>query len=205
NRARAHAHGPRQTPLGLARFLQPPLDHRNFQHGRHSCRFPRKEYDSEFQKSSLTFSSEYQKLRLSWRRCPIRSSARASRHIQLSIWEAEHSDALRDCLSRGMSYGEAADAINARFGTGFTRNAAVGRAKRLGLKVGLRLKKPRGRPRSVPKRSRKAARPEASATPAPPPGRVATVKLRCVGIRPRLLAFADLEPLHCRYPYGGAA
>jgi|SRR5215472_1356424 len=123
--------------------------------------------------------------------------------MQLFIWAPEHSDALRDCLSRGMSYGEAADAINARFGTGFTRNAAVGRAKRLGLKVGLRLKRPRGRPRSVPKRSRKAARPEASATPAPPPGRVATVKLRCVGIRPRLLAFADLEPRDCRYPYGG--
>jgi GcrA cell cycle regulator len=29
------------------------------------------------------------------------------------------------------------------------------------------------------------------------------VKLRCVGIRPRLLAFADLEPGDCRYPYGG--
>ncbi len=55
--------------------------------------------------------------------------------MQSFIWASEHSDALRGCLSRGMSYGQAADAINARFGTEFTRNAAIGRAKRLGLKT----------------------------------------------------------------------
>jgi GcrA cell cycle regulator len=29
------------------------------------------------------------------------------------------------------------------------------------------------------------------------------VKLRCVGIKPRLLALVDLEDGDCRYPYGG--
>lgn len=29
------------------------------------------------------------------------------------------------------------------------------------------------------------------------------VKLRCVGIRPRLISLLELEPGDCRYPYGG--
>ena len=29
------------------------------------------------------------------------------------------------------------------------------------------------------------------------------VKLRCVGVKPRLLALVDLEAGDCRYPYGG--
>jgi GcrA cell cycle regulator len=125
--------------------------------------------------------------------------------MQSFIWAPEHSDALRDCLSRGMSYGQAADAINARFGTEFTRNAAIGRAKRLGLKT-ISARKVVLRPwRSVrPSESPpKLARPEVSAAQAPAPEPVKRVKLRCVGIKPRLLAFADLEPGDCRYPYGG--
>lgn len=135
--------------------------------------------------------------------------------MQSFIWAPEHSDALRDCLSRGMSYGQAADAINARFGTEFTRNAAIGRAKRLGLKTAS-VRKVLPRPRRparwgepAPKAPQKTAaqkvvRPVASVAPAAPaPDLVKPVKLRCVGIRPRLLAFADLEPGDCRYPYGG--
>jgi GcrA cell cycle regulator len=129
--------------------------------------------------------------------------------MQSFIWAPEHSDALRDCLSRGMSYGQAAKVINARFGTGFTRNAAVGRAKRLGLKAAS-VRKVASRPRrparwgeSTPKTPQKMIRPAASAEPGPAPEPVKAVKLRCVGITPRLLAFADLEPDDCRYPYGG--
>jgi GcrA cell cycle regulator len=48
-------------------------------------------------------------------------------------WPPSHSDALRDCLAEGMSFAEAADAINAKFETSYTRNAALGRAKRMGL------------------------------------------------------------------------
>jgi GcrA cell cycle regulator len=132
--------------------------------------------------------------------------------MQSFIWAPEHSDALRDCLSRGMSYGQAASAINARFGTEFTRNAAIGRAKRLGLATSsVRKVLPRRRRQgrwggSAPKTPQKnslqsVARPIATAAPAPQP--VRPVKLRCVGIKPRLLAFADLEPGDCRYPYGG--
>lgn len=129
--------------------------------------------------------------------------------MQSFIWAPEHSDALRDCLSRGMSYGQAADAINARFGTEFSRSAAIGRAKRLGLKTAAACKTfPRpwrparwGEPAS--KAPQEMARPAGSAGVPTSAQLVKPVKLRCVGIRPRLLAFADLEPGDCRYPYGG--
>jgi GcrA cell cycle regulator len=130
--------------------------------------------------------------------------------MQSFIWAPEHSDALRDCLSRGMSYWQAAKAINARFGTEFTRNAAIGRAKRLRLKPVSVRKVTSSRPRrtakcgeSAPKAPQKVVRPTASASPARAPELAKPVKLRCVGISPRLLAFADLEPGDCRYPYGG--
>jgi GcrA cell cycle regulator len=134
--------------------------------------------------------------------------------MQSFIWAPEHSDALRDCLSRGMSYGQAASVINARFGTEFTRNAAIGRATRLGLKTAAGQKalvKPRRSARwgeAAPKPSQQkapqnAARSDASAALAPVPIKMTPVKLRCVGIRPRLIAFDDLEPGDCRYPYGG--
>jgi GcrA cell cycle regulator len=108
-----------------------------------------------------------------------------------------------------MSYGQAADAINARFGTEFTRSAAVGRAKRLGLKTAAarktlpRPRRPRRRGESASKAPQKVVRPDAPAVPPTSTEPVKPVKLRCVGIRPRLLAFADLEPGDCRYPYGG--
>jgi GcrA cell cycle regulator len=127
--------------------------------------------------------------------------------MQSFIWASEHSDALRDCLSRGMSYGQAASAINARFGTEFTRNAAIGRAKRLGLataavrKVVSRPRRPARWGESAPKAPERIVRSAASAPPAVEP--VKPAKLRCVGISPRLLAFAHLGPGDCRYPYGG--
>ena len=129
--------------------------------------------------------------------------------MQLFIWAPEHSDALRDCLSRGMSYGQAASAINARFGTEFTRSAAAGRAKRLGLKPTSARKALPTRRRSgrwgepAPNPPQKVARRAAPLAPAPTPEPVPPVKLRCVGITSRLLPFADLEPGDCRYPYGG--
>jgi GcrA cell cycle regulator len=132
--------------------------------------------------------------------------AREGNFMEAFIWAPEHSDALRDCLSRGMSYGQAASAINARFGTEFTRNAAIGRAKRLGLKTASvrKVLPSRRRParwgESAPNPPQKIIRP---AAPPPVPEPVKPVKLRCVGIKPRLLAFADLEPGDCRYPYGG--
>jgi GcrA cell cycle regulator len=53
--------------------------------------------------------------------------------MQADDWTPEQSQALRDHVGRGMSFARAAAEINARFGTSFTRNAAIGRAKRMGF------------------------------------------------------------------------
>ena len=127
-----------------------------------------------------------------------------------SNWEAEHSQALREYLAKGMSYSEIADAINTKFKTAFSRSAAIGRAKRMGLSGpdrsgdslqhlprrppkarASRLDKPRER--HVPEFMRPM--PVFEPTEAP--------KLRCVEIVPRHLSLVDLEPGDCRYPYGG--
>ncbi len=65
-------------------------------------------------------------------------------------WPPEHCNALRDCLAKGLSFAEAADAINGQFGAAYSRNATIGRAKRMGLKA---LDRPKPPPR-VPQQTR---------------------------------------------------
>ena len=48
-------------------------------------------------------------------------------------WAPEHSDALREHLAKGLSFSQIAKAINSRFNTTYSRNAALGRARRMGL------------------------------------------------------------------------
>ena len=55
--------------------------------------------------------------------------------MQSLSWAPEHSAALREFVARGMSYAEPPTRINARFGTAYSRSAAIGRAKRMGLVV----------------------------------------------------------------------
>src|SRR4051812_45806273 len=122
-------------------------------------------------------------------------------------WSSEHSDALRDYFLKGMSYAEIGREINARFGTAYSRNAVVGRAKRLGLAAPARITSPSivpslpGEPGLLPARHPTSLclnlPPQSALQPAKP------VKLRCVGVRPRLIALVELEPGDCRYPYGG--
>jgi GcrA cell cycle regulator len=121
-------------------------------------------------------------------------------------WPSEHSDALRDYFFKGMSYAAIGREINARFGTAYTRNAVVGRAKRLGLAI-VHAKSPLIVP-PLPGGSR----PPSTGLSAPPalnlppdsvlkPARPA--RLRCVGVQPRLIPLIALAPGDCRYPYGG--
>jgi GcrA cell cycle regulator len=107
-----------------------------------------------------------------------------------------------------MSFSEIADAINAKFRTAYSRNATIGRARRMGLAGParpslkhwpMRLPEPKAprlhkpRERHVPDSKRPAPIFEPAALP----------KFRCVEIAPRHLALVDLEPGDCRYPYGG--
>jgi len=125
-------------------------------------------------------------------------------------WKPEHSDALRDHLAKGLSYAEIARRINAAFNTAYTRNAAIGRAKRMGLS-GLAETGDPGRPKSPRKprplrfhkmRKRRVVK---SRPPLPIRKRAAALHLRCVAILPRHLALLELAPGDCRYPYGGDA
>jgi len=128
--------------------------------------------------------------------------------MEPSNWAPEHSGALRDYVAMGMSFSEIRREINARFGTSYTRNAVIGRAKRMGLSAPKRLESPPlvpplpGSSRSSPPlRSllpRDGDQPPKSAFRQAEP-----VKLRCVGIRPRLISLLELERDDCRYPYGG--
>jgi GcrA cell cycle regulator len=134
--------------------------------------------------------------------------------MQSTDWPSEHSEALREYHAKGMSYLQIAKAINASFNTRYSRNAVLGRSKRLGL-GGLNGLADSPEPRSVDESSPK---PVARVPYLGKPGeRHATgfillapkfeagkpVKLRCVAIAPRHLAVIDLESGDCRYPYGG--
>jgi GcrA cell cycle regulator len=121
-------------------------------------------------------------------------------------WAPEHSDALRRHLAENLSFSEAVKAINLKFDTGYTRNAAIGRARRMGL-AGPDRPKPASdaipvtespsEPRAaglVPsaRHWQKQITPDSN-----PP------KLRCAAIDPRRLSLTELEFGDCRYPYGG--
>lgn len=127
-----------------------------------------------------------------------------------SNWQAAHSQALREYLAKGMSYSEIADAVNAKFGTAYSRSSAIGRARRMGLADPER---PAGSLEQGPKRApsgeasglqqpRERHIPE-FVRPIPAFERVELPKLRCVEIVPRHLSLVDLESGDCRYPYGG--
>jgi len=127
-----------------------------------------------------------------------------------STWEEAHSVALREYLDKGLSFSEIARALNQRFGTAYSRNATIGRARRMGLSVPVQPhsasvmsapKKPDAR-RLRELRTRKLAHvpPKPSTVE-----RAAALQLRCVAVTPRHLALVDLEANDCRYPYGGDA
>jgi GcrA cell cycle regulator len=127
-----------------------------------------------------------------------------------SEWAETHSRALREYLERGMSYAEIAKALNERFNTAYTRNAALGRARRMGLSGAEQPDRRSGSKRGPGPQTGAArlfkmrARPLARSRP--PRGiseRAAALKLRCVGVVPRHLSLVELDDGDCRYPYGG--
>src|SRR5437667_1493773 len=139
--------------------------------------------NSDYQKSSLTLISEYPKLvRLGGISFDLKPRpAQRQTIMQATNWAPEHCDALREYHTKGMSYSKIAEAINAKFGTVYSRNAAIGRGKRMGLAGP---EQPRESPRVPPtttpprprrSRERRAAEP---VQPKPAPVCVEPVKLR---------------------------
>lgn len=129
--------------------------------------------------------------------------------MEAAGWPSSHCEALKEFVTQGMSYRDAADALNARFGTAYSRDAALGRARRMGLGgperpqappilTGEPLRQPRERPRSP-----NDFTPLEFFRQRPVFERVERVHLRCVEVAPRHLALIELERGDCRYPYGG--
>lgn len=129
--------------------------------------------------------------------------------MQSMSWRPDHCTALREFVAAGLSFSRAADAINARFGTAYTRSAVIGRARRMRLGVPARpervpeLKPPKAKQANVAPRKSAEGRAALTRLAAPVRQRSEPVKLRCVGIRPRLVTLAELGDADCRYPYGG--
>jgi GcrA cell cycle regulator len=133
-------------------------------------------------------------------------------------WAPEHSQALREYHARRMSYSEIAKAINARFATSYTRNAVLGRAKRIGLadteqdrvlkqQLASMLENCASRAKSL-ETNPSDTRSSGVRLPEFGPRKLAGVKidpveLRCVDVSPRHLLLVELERNDCRYPYGG--
>jgi GcrA cell cycle regulator len=141
-----------------------------------------------------------------------RRTGKAKQKMQANDWAPEHCQALKDYLALGMSFAEIARAINASFGTAYSRNATIGRSKRMKLTALKRPATPRKArphakadmpPRSSEKRDTAPVRPPWPATSGPPATPSEAVKLRCVGISPRLVSLIELDASDCRYPYGG--
>ena len=125
--------------------------------------------------------------------------------MQSTGWTEQHSAALQEFLESGMSYSRIADALNAKFNTGYSRSAAIGRAKRMGL-AGPDPKDRPGSPMSAkaPRLYQPRERRQLEfMRPMPTFERAETAKPRCVEIVPRHLSLMDLERGDCRYPYGG--
>lgn len=125
--------------------------------------------------------------------------------MESAYWPPAHCEALSEFVTRGMSYRAAADAINARFGTSYSRSAALGRGRRMGLGEPERSRPP---PVEAPLQQARRPRSDDSALlellrrrPVFP--RRKGVQLRVVNVNPRHLTLVELERGDCRYPYGG--
>lgn len=117
--------------------------------------------------------------------------------MQSTNWTEEHSKALREFLESGISYARIADAINAKFQTAYSRNATIGRARRMGLAAPDRPSDwPKLPPRAKPPRLHKLHERHAPESMRMMPRLECeeTVKLRCVEIDPRHLSLMDIEP-----------
>jgi hypothetical protein len=125
--------------------------------------------NSEYRKYDLTLISEYRKV-VNLTRDSIRGAGAPGKgqSMQTLSWASEHTSALQEFIARGMSFAAAADALNARFGTAYSRSAAIGRAKRIGLAV------PR-RSEDMPARVPKAPRPPKAAMQTSPARRAGLI------------------------------
>jgi GcrA cell cycle regulator len=122
--------------------------------------------------------------------------------VPFNVWTQEHMDALKHWIAQGKSFAVAADQINREFRTSYSRNAAIGKAQRMGLcqtsynrrraTDTVRTRKPPAPPRHKPEPIFRA----------PPRPKREEIELRCAEVEPGNVALLGLERDQCRYPYG---
>jgi GcrA cell cycle regulator len=115
-------------------------------------------------------------------------------------WTAEQDAALKAHVERNeMSYAKICDEINAQFNSHYTRNATIGRAKRIGL-CNPALKSKRANQYKTEYEHQYRPRKRWNA-PALPPVKIANViPLRSANVAPRNVRILELGPCDCRYP-----
>lgn len=97
---------------------------------------------------------------------------------------------LKKLHAKGIPYSAVAAALNAKHGTKFTRNAAIGKANRIGL----------DRPRPT---TPKAAKPKADPPRATRKAAAFTAQpFHIEPDQPGMIKLLDLRPCHCRWPIG---
>ncbi len=136
-------------------------------------------------------------------------------------WSADMDDLLRAKINEGATFSEAARAINTAFGTSLTRNAAIGRASRIGLPG-------KGSPPAKARAYIRSDRPKRFALPPKPATKIVMRAVPVVSAKgnitfrmkpktvladdaivstplelgPAAVSFFDAKPCHCRWPYG---
>jgi len=101
---------------------------------------------------------------------------------------------LTNAIEVGVSFSKIACEINSKFGFSFTRNAAIGRAHRLGLKNSA-MNSQRNKTPRAPRKARAVRR-----NPIVPAIEVEQPALRCVEVVPLQIDLMALSDEVCRYP-----
>lgn len=111
-------------------------------------------------------------------------------------WTEQMDAELTKHVNAGLSFSQAAGLINADFGLTLSRNAAIGRAHRLGMKGSAigesRNKTPRSKAPPKPRAVRRHRIVEAFEVEQP--------EMRCVEVAPLGVDLMDLNDAVCRYP-----
>ena len=120
-------------------------------------------------------------------------------------WAVEHDDEMRRLADCGTSYRAIALALNAKFGTHYSKSAVIGRASRVGLTKKAASSAALSGP-TAPRKKKEFKRVitfgNAKATRVYSSVQREQYKVRCIEIVPRHLSLLDLEAGDCRYPYG---
>ena len=121
-------------------------------------------------------------------------------------WIPDHDAMLRENFAKGLplSYAEIAVVLNRQFGTDYSRNAAIGRSNRLGLKCVKRIKREPGSKSVRTRKSKEHQRPDIAIRKARsgPKLTMQLAELRCDPVPAGTLLLLELEHGMCRYPTG---